>query len=194
MMLWSLLAWILAAIEPLHPREWLLQNLLVFTTTAVVAVTYHRFRFTNLSYGLLTVFLTLHLAGSHYTYMETPFGFWMQDWFAFERNHYDRVVHFCFGLLISYPVYEILRRLAGLAGAWCYWITVSSILAIRAAFEVVEAIAAFLINPDLGPAYLGAQGDPWDSQKDISMAFIGALTTMSILGIRRAFGGRDPFA
>ena len=89
--------------KPLYPRDWLLENLLVFFYAALLIVTYRWFRFSNLSYALFTLFISLHLLGAHYTYSETPFGFWLQDWFGFERNHYDRIVHFCFGLLIAYP-------------------------------------------------------------------------------------------
>ena len=104
MIAWLLLVWLLAAIEPNYPREWLLQNLLVFSLAGILAATYRRFQFSNLAYSLLTLFTTLHLVGSHYTYTETPFGFWMQGWFGFERNHYDRLVHFGFGLLVAWQI------------------------------------------------------------------------------------------
>jgi hypothetical protein len=85
---------------------------------AILLFTYRWFQFSNLSYGLFTVFLSMHLAAAHYTYAETPFGFWMQDWFGFERNHYDRLVHFSFGLLIAYPFREPLLRRSGIKRSW----------------------------------------------------------------------------
>jgi putative membrane protein len=129
MILWLLAVWILAAIDPLYPRDWLLENLLVIGCSALLVATWRRFQFSNFSYGLFIAFLSLHLVGSHYTYSETPFGFWMQDWFGFERNHYDRVVHFSFGLLIAYPMREILLRTSGLNTAWSYFITLNCISA-----------------------------------------------------------------
>ncbi len=180
MLLWLTLVWILAAIEPLYPSDWLLENLLVFVSVAVLAATYRRFQFSNLSYGLFTVFLSLHLMGSHYTYTETPFGFWLQDWFGFERNHYDRIVHFCFGLLLAYPMREILLQKSGLTRAWSYCITINCVLAFSAVYEVLEIIAAAIVSPELGDAYLGTQGDEWDAQKDSALATLGSVIAMLV--------------
>jgi len=178
MMLWLVVIWIIAAIEPLYPRDWLLENLLVFIWSALLIFTYRWFQFSNLSYGLFIVFLSLHLAGSHYTYSETPFGFWMQDWFGFERNHYDRIVHCSFGLLIAYPMREILIRTSGLNVGWSYFITLNCIVAFSAIYEIIEAVTAIIVSPELGAAYLGTQGDEWDAQKDAGLATLGAIFTM----------------
>ncbi len=178
MMLWLIVVWIIAAIEPLYPRDWLLENLLVFIWSALLVFTYRRFQFSNVSYGLFIVFLSLHLAGSHYTYAETPFGFWMQEWLGFERNHYDRIVHFFFGLLIAYPMREILLRTTGLNIAWSYFITLNCIVAFSAIYEIIEAVTAVIVSPELGAAYLGTQGDEWDAQKDTGLAFLGSISAM----------------
>jgi len=178
MMLWLVVIWIIAAIEPLYPRDWLLENLLVFIWSALLIFTHRRFQFSNLSYGLFIVFLSLHLAGSHYTYSETPFGFWLQDWFDFERNHYDRIVHCSFGLLVAYPMREILIRRSGLNIAWSYFITLNCIVAFSAIYEIIEAVTAIIVSPELGAAYLGTQGDEWDAQKDAGLATLGAIVTM----------------
>lgn len=178
--LWLVVLWIVTAIKPLYPRDWLLENLLVFLFAGLLAVTYRNFRFSNLSYGLFAIFISLHLVGAHYTYAETPFGFWMQDLFGFERNHYDRLVHFGFGLLLAYPMREILLRKSGVTPAWSYFITINCVVAFSAAYEVIEVIAAMIVSPELGSAYLGTQGDEWDAQKDSAMAFIGAVIAMLI--------------
>jgi putative membrane protein len=178
MMLWLVVIWIIAAIEPLYPRDWLLENLLVFIWSALLIFTYRWFQFSNLSYGLFIVFLSLHLAGSHYTYSETPFGFWLQDWFGFERNHYDRIVHCSFGLLVAYPMREILIRTSGLNLSWSYFITLNCIVAFSAIYEIIEAVTAIIVSPELGAAYLGTQGDEWDAQKDAGLATLGAIITM----------------
>jgi putative membrane protein len=180
LVLWLILLWIITAINPLFPEDWLLENLLVFVYIALLIVTYRRFRFSNLSYALFTLFLSLHLLGAHYTYAETPFGFWLQAWFDFERNHYDRIVHFSFGLLIAYPMYEILMRQSGVNRQWSYFLVVNCIVGFSAIYEVLEAIAAMIVNPELGSAYLGTQGDEWDAQKDTFLAFVGSVIAMLV--------------
>lgn len=178
MVAWLVVLWAVTAIDPLVPRDWLLENLLVFLWGAVLVATYRRFQFSTLSYALFTLFLSLHLAGAHYTYEKTPFGYWMQDWFGFERNHYDRVVHFGFGLLIAYPFREVLLKAAGTRRAWSYLLSVLVVLAFSAFYEILEGIVARLVNPELGSTYLGTQGDEWDAQKDTFLALCGASVAM----------------
>lgn len=178
LILWLLVLWAITAIEPFNRRDWFLENLLVFIYTALLTLTYRRFTFSNLSYALFTVFLSLHLIGAHYTYAETPLGFWLQDSFDLQRNHYDRIVHFSYGLLCAYPFHEILVRAAGARRAWSYFLAASLILAFSAFYELIEAAVAMLVDPELGAAYLGTQGDEWDAQKDSALAFCGAALAM----------------
>jgi putative membrane protein len=180
LVLWLVVLWVITAINPIYPRDWLLENLLVFFYGGLLIITYRWFKFSNLSYALFTVFLSLHLIGAHYTYAETPFGFWLQGFFDLERNHYDRIVHFSFGLLIAYPFREILIRQSGVKIAWSYFLSVNIILAFSAFYEVLEGIAATIVSPELGVAYLGTQGDEWDAQKDAFLAFSGSVVAMII--------------
>ena len=180
LVIWLVLLWIITAINPLYPRDWLLENLLVFIYAGLLVFTYRYFQFSNPSYTLFTIFVSLHLMGAHYTYAETPFGFWLQEIFGFERNHYDRIVHFCFGLLIAYPFREILIRLSGLKISWSYFVAINVVLAFSAIYEVIEGITAMVVSPELGSAYLGTQGDEWDAQKDAFMAFSGAVVAMLV--------------
>ena len=175
MILWLLAVWVVAAIEPLYPRDWLLENLLVFVCAAVLIPGYRRFRFSNSGYALLTVFLTLHMAGAHYTYAETPLGFWLQDWFELERNHYDRLVHFSFGLLLALPIREYLLHRSGVTKGWSLILAVACVMAMSALYEIIEMLAAEVVSPELGAAYLGTQGDEWDAQKDSALATAGAI-------------------
>lgn len=183
LLLWLLLVWVLAAIAPLDRRDWLLENLLVFVYGALLAATYRRFPFSNLSYLLFAVFLTLHLVGSHYTYAMVPAGFWAQEVWGLSRNHYDRLVHFSYGLLAAYPLREWLLRVAGVARGWAGFLAVSLVLAFSGFFEVLEAWIAILVSPELGDAYLGTQGDIWDAQRDMGLAFIGAVIAVSLVGV-----------
>jgi putative membrane protein len=180
MLIWLVLLWVVTAIEPFDRRDWLLENLLVFLYGFLLLITYRRFAFSNLSYGLFTVFLSLHLVGAHYTYAETPIGYWLQELFDLQRNHYDRIVHFCFGLLIAYPFRELLLRAAGVRKSWSYLLAVTLVLAFSGIYEIIEAIVAEIVSPELGSAYLGTQGDEWDSQKDVFEAFVGAVAAMTI--------------
>ncbi len=193
-MIWLLVIWVVTAIGPLYPRDWLLENLLVFVFAALLIGTYRRFVFSNLSYGLYAVFITLHLIGAHYTYAETPPGFWVQAWFDLERNHYDRFVHFAFGLLLAFPICELLLRQSGASRGWSAFLTVNCILAMSALYEVIEGITAMIVSPELGSAYLGTQGDEWDAQKDSALAFVGAVIAMLVIsgiGHRRIFTSRN---
>lgn len=177
---WLVGFWTIMAIDPYDRHDWLLENLLVFAYAALLIVTYGRLRFSNLSYLLFAIFMTLHLIGAHYTYSETPLGYWAQDWFDLERNHYDRAVHFAYGLLIAYPFREPLIRAGGIGVRWSYFVAINMVLAFSAFFEVIEAIIAEIVSPELGAAYLGTQGDIWDAQKDMFLAFLGAVIAMLI--------------
>ena len=180
-LIWLLGLWILAAIAPFDRFDWLLENVLVFVYGALLVVTYRRFAFSNLSYGLFTVFLSLHLVGAHYTYSETPLGFWLQDWLGLSRNHYDRIVHFSFGLLLSYPFRELLMRAAGVHRSWSYVLTMVTVLGFSGFYEALEGLVAVIVSPELGAAYLGTQGDEWDAQKDTALAFAGSVIMMSLV-------------
>jgi putative membrane protein len=192
LLLWLVLLWGITAIDPLYPRDWLLENLLVFFYGFLLLVTYRRFAFSNISYALFTVFLSLHLIGAHYTYAETPLGFWLQDLFDLQRNHYDRIVHFAFGLLIAYPFRELLLRAAGVRVSWSYLLSVTVVLAFSNCYEIIEAVTAEIVSPDLGAAYLGTQGDIWDAQKDSFVALTGAVIAMTATWLSARSAARPP--
>jgi len=181
MLIWMGVLWVWMALEPFNRFDWLLENLLVFIYGALLIVTYRRFAFSNLSYGLFTVFMSLHLVGSHYTYSEVPLGFWLQDWLDLSRNHYDRIVHFSFGLLIAYPFWELLIRAAGVRRSWSYLLVMVTVLGFSGFYEALEGLVAMIVSPELGAAYLGTQGDEWDAQKDTFLAFAGSMITMFVV-------------
>lgn len=185
MVAWLVLLWAVTAIRPWYPRDWLLENLLVFAYAVLLVFTYRRFAFSNLAYGLFTVFLSLHLVGAHYTYAEVPFGFWLRDALVLQRNPYDRIVHFAFGLLVAYPFREILLRAAGLKPSWAGFVTVTCVLGFSGFYEGLEAATAMVVSPELGAAYLGTQGDEWDGTKDMMMATAGAVLAMAVVWAAR---------
>ena len=177
---WLAFFWLLTAIAPINRLDWFLENLLVFVYSTLLIGTYRRFSFSNTSYFLLTMFLSLHLIGAHYTYAETPLGYWLQDLFGWQRNHYDRIVHFSYGLLLAYPMRELLIRAVHASPRWAAFVAVNMILAFSAFFEVLEMWIAMIVEPDLGDAYLGTQGDIWDAQQDMFLALSGATISMLI--------------
>lgn len=184
-----LVVWIWAAIAPLSREDWLLENLLVFAIAALLLATFRWFIFSMASYWLLAVFLAMHLYGSHYTYAETPFGFWLQEILGTSRNHYDRIVHFSFGLLLVYPLRELIERLARPAGKWLGLLSLTFVMALSSLYEQMEMLAAMVVAPDLGTAFLGTQGDQWDAQKDSGLAMLGAVITLlaaRLVGANRA--------
>lgn len=175
------LVWTWAAINPLHPDGWLLENYLVFIFVPITLVWGRYFRLSDLSYTLITLFMMMHIAGSHYTYAETPFGFLLQDWFESSRNMYDRFVHFCFGLLLAYPLREVFLRIAQTRGFWGYFLPLSLVITSATVYELVEWVVARRVDMTAGIAFLGAQGDIWDAQKDIAVAIVGALIALTIV-------------
>ena len=191
------LFWIVLAIAPRDRQDWFLENLLALSAVATLVATYRRFQFSTTSYLLMTAFFSLHAIGAHYTYAHVPFGFWLQEGFGLSRNPFDRLVHFAYGLFLAYPLRELLVRLAGVHGFWSYYLPVSGMLAQSGLFEIVEAVVAQIVNPELGAAYLGTQGDEWDAQKDMIAAFSGALLCMAIAltsgGVGRSgdYGSRE---
>jgi putative membrane protein len=175
--------WVWAAIGPKFPHDWLLENYLVFLFVPVILLVSRYFRLSNLSYTLITVFMLLHVVGSHYTYAEVPFGYDLQRWFGSSRNMYDRLVHFCFGLLMAYPMREMFYRVAKTRGVWGYWLPVELVLAFSALYEIMEWLVAGQVDASAGLAFLGAQGDIWDTQKDMLLAGLGAITAMTLVAV-----------
>jgi putative membrane protein len=178
-----LLLWIVLAISPVDRQDWLLENILAMVLVTLLIVTYRRFQFSDLSYVLIILFMILHAVGAHYTYSKVPLGFWLQEVMDLDRNHYDRLVHLAFGLLLAYPAYELVLRRAKARCGWALVLAGSTIVGMSGFFEVLESWVAQMVSPELGTAYLGTQGDEWDAQKDTTMAIIGALTSLGLASV-----------
>ncbi len=170
----------LLGINPVYRFDWMLETILTVIFIAFLIVSYKRFRLSNLSYTLITIFLTLHTIGSHYTYAEVPLGFWLQTVFGFARNHYDRIVHFSFGLLMAYPVREVFFRIANARGFWGVYLPLDVTLSLSAVYEIIEWLTVVVVNPTAGAAFLGTQGDEFDPIKDMALAGIGAAIAMMV--------------
>lgn len=175
--------WVWAAIKPVYPHDWLLENYLIFIFVPLILISGRYFKLSDVSYTLITLHLILHAVGSHYTYAEVPFGYTLQHWLGAERNMFDRLVHFAFGFLWAYPMREIFMRLTKAKGFWSYYLPLDITLAFSAVYEIVEWLTARSVNSSAGLAFLGAQGDIWDAQKDMLMAGLGALFAMLIIAL-----------
>jgi putative membrane protein len=145
------------------------------------------------------LFLALHTVGAHYTYAEVPYDQWWQAWtghtlnsvLGWERNNYDRVVHFSYGLLLAYPIREFFLRIVEVRGFWAYFLPLDVTLSTSALYELIEWGAAMVFGGNLGMQYLGTQGDIWDAQKDMSLAALGALVAMLVTLALNASQQRD---
>lgn len=170
-----LAVWTALAIAPRFREDWLLENLITFVAIPATVVGYRRFRFSDRAYVQATLFALLHTVGSHYTYSEVPLGDWVRDVFLLSRNHYDRVVHFSFGLLMFLPIRELAIREAPLGRFAVLYLTFAAVTSWSVLYELVEWAVAAIVDPAAGTAYLGTQGDVWDAQKDTACACAGAL-------------------
>jgi putative membrane protein len=174
-----LLLWIALAAAPWDRFDWLLENLLVFAAVPWLIHNYRRCPLTSLSCVCLFIFLSLHAVGAHYTYSRMPLGDMARDAWGLSRNHYDRLVHFSFGLLVSIPVLEMQSQIARLKSWWSYMLPVAVTLSLSAIYEIIEWMVALVVDPDAGNLYLGTQGDEWDAQKDTALALAGAILSMT---------------
>ena len=165
--------WVVSAIAPEDRFDWFLENLLVFLAVGLLGFFYRTRPLSDLSYALIVLFLLLHALGAHYTYSKVPLGFWIQEWLSLDRNHFDRIVHFSFGLLVFYPVREALFRYAGASLPLSAFTSLTVIATASVLYEIIEWIVAAMVSPEAAMAYLGTQGDVFDAQKDSVLAIIG---------------------
>jgi putative membrane protein len=142
----------------------------------------------RISYTLIFLFLCLHSVGAHYTYSLVPYDAWFESLTGatlssrtgWNRNHYDRLVHLAYGLLLAYPAREVFLRVADVRGFWGYFLPLDVVMATSMLYELIEWGAASYFGGDLGTAYLGTQGDPWDAQKDMALATLGGVIAMAV--------------
>lgn len=192
--------WAPLAIDPFDRQDWLLENVLSVLALATLAATYRSFPLSRISYTLIFLFLCLHTVGAHYTYAQVPYDDWWRaltgttfnEMVGWQRNNFDRVVHFCYGFLLVYPIRELFLRVAGVRGFWGYFLPLDLTMSTSMLYELIEWLAAEFFGGDLGVAYLGTQGDVWDAHKDMALASLGALISMSVTAyinsrIRRDF-------
>jgi putative membrane protein len=175
-------------VAPHDRADWLLENALLALGVGALVATHRALPLSRISYTLIFLFLCLHTVGSHYTYSLVPYDAWFEtltgrtlgDRMGWDRNHYDRLVHFSYGLLLAYPAREVFLRVADVRGFWGYFLPLDVVMATSMVYELIEWGAAELFGGELGAAYLGTQGDLWDAHKDMALASLGAILAMGL--------------
>jgi putative membrane protein len=183
--------WLALAVAPLHRGDWALENLLVVAFVAILWRTGAWLSLSRASFLCILVFLCLHAVGAHYTYSLVPYDRWaealtgstLNGMLGFERNHYDRLVHLAYGLLLTAPIREILPPTDRIGTAWRLFLPVAVVLSLSAAYEILEWAAAAVLGGEIGIAYVGAQGDVWDAEKDMALAAAGALFASAVAAV-----------
>lgn len=180
--------WAVLAVNPHNRGDWALENVLVVVGVALLFFSYKRMLLSRISYTLIFIFLCLHAIGAHWTYSLVPYdqtfqavtGHSFNALMGWDRNQYDRIVHLAYGLLLAYPIRELFLRVAQVKGFWGYFLPVVLTMAASMFYELVEWGAAEIFGSELGLAFVGAQGDVWDAQKDMWLATLGALIAMIV--------------
>ena len=185
LLVWYVLISLWTAYAPADRQFWLLSSILPGLLVLLLIGTHRFLPLSPASYVLITLFLTLHMIGVRYTYAEVPAGAWLEQALPLGRNQYDRVVHFCFGVLLTYPIEELFRLTVPLRGWLLYYLPVMTVLGLSGLWEIIESWVARAVHPELGITYLGSQGDVWDAQKDMAAAMYGALLCTALLLLYR---------
>jgi putative membrane protein len=179
--------WLALAINPVFRKDWLLENIIVFVAVPLFVLTARRLRFSDFAYTCLFAFFVLHAIGAHYTYSLVPYADWWQALGGGApegRNHYDRFVHFIYGLLVTPAAVEVFAHFGRYSRPWAFLMPWMFMAGHSVIYELVEFAAAIAFGGDLGQAYLGTQGDVWDSQKDMALALAGATLALILLAAR----------
>lgn len=172
------------AVSYLNPQDrftWWLEALPAIVAAALLAQTYRRFRFSDLAYMLIFIHALILLIGAHYTYAQVPAFNWLRDALDLSRNHYDRVGHFAQGFVPAIVARELLLRTSAMRrGKWLFAVVVLSCTGISAIYELIEWVTSAATG-EAADAFLGSQGDVWDTQKDMALALVGAIAALLLL-------------
>jgi putative membrane protein len=171
-----LVFWVWSGIKPHDTRlTWVLETFPFMVALPVMLLTYRKFPLTNLTYTLVAIHAMILMLGGHYSYAKVPLGFWMEDWFGWSRNNYDKIGHFMQGLGPAIYVREIVARTSPLKpGKWLGFMSIAVPLAFSALYEIIEWLAS-LSDPTDTEAFLGTQGYIWDTQTDMFWCLIGSV-------------------
>ncbi|MEO8068537.1 MAG: DUF2238 domain-containing protein [Flavobacteriales bacterium] len=173
-----LVCWLGTFLHTPDRTNWVTENVLTVIFIGGLLISHRWFKLSDLSYTLVFIYILLHIYGAEYTYAENPLGYWLKDVLHLQRNHYDRIVHCSFGLLLTYPLRDWFKNYFRWPTWVCWVLPVEITLSFSGAYEIIEWLVADVFFPAQGMAYLGTQGDVWDAQKDMGIAFTGAIVAM----------------
>lgn len=173
------LLWLVLAIDPVDRDIWMLENFLVVTVFPVTLWLDKIYKFTDLTFFSLTLFVSLHLFGAHLTYEQMAYFTWFSEWFGLERNYYDQLIHFLFGLMVFMPFFEIFYH-QGYSRKLSYLIAFLFVSSISAWYEALEWISMVVFCEATDCLLRITQGDEWDTQKDMAYAAVGAFIMLMI--------------
>jgi putative membrane protein len=184
---------ILLCIHPVYPDEMLLQHSVTIAIATILIYIAVKNNLSNKAFLFIVVFMVFHMIGARWIYSYTPYdqwisrlaGFSINEYFGFQRNQYDRLVHFLFGFLMVYPVREVYARWFNVPGKFLLHLAVMFILSVSMIYEVFEWSISIFLSPEDAEAYNGQQGDFWDAQKDMALAFLGAVLMSLLLLLMR---------
>jgi putative membrane protein len=181
--------WIYFYYSALDGTDWWMENILVILFFGLLLMRQNKFAFSNPALAFIFVYLILHLYGARMAYTHDELGEYLKTQFHLLRNPYDRIVHFSFGFLLMYPLGEYLTYKFKLKGTYLFLLVHTIILALAAAFELIEWGVASFTDSATGETYVATQGDPWDAQKDIILALIGSIIFGGLLKLFESLGG-----
>lgn len=170
-------ALIASAVHAYDPFTWFLEVVPALIGVAVLAATRLRFRFTPLVYTLILIHSIILMVGGHYTYARVPLGEWVNQAFHLGRNHYDRLGHFAQGFVPAMITREVFLRRGIVKRGWVVFLTIAVCMCISACYELFEYATA-VFSGTAADAFLGGQGDPWDTQNDMLMCLVGSSVAM----------------
>jgi putative membrane protein len=180
---------VVSCINPIYPSEMYLQHSATLVVAAFLIYSAFKNNLSNKSFVLIAVFTVFHIIGARWIYSYTPYDQWIKSitgisinsWFGFERNQYDRLIHFLFGFLILIPLQELFQRMPGLTWKTSLLMALLTILSLSTLYEVFEWMLSIVLSPEDAELYNGQQGDFWDAQKDMALAFVGSLCMIFII-------------
>lgn len=178
----------ITAINPPYPKDFIYEHIMTVIFIFFIIFSYRKFKLSNLSYTFIFIFMILHIIGARFTYSEVPynefiinyFGFDLDEFFGFTRNHYDRLVHFSFGLFLAYPIREVFMRIANTKGIWSFYLPLDVVMAFSMIYELIEYGFVLFVAEEVSHTYLGTQGDVWDAHKDMFLATLGGFITLTL--------------
>ena len=171
--------WSVICVEDTY-LTWILESFPVWIGLAILIATYRKHRLANWLYAVIALHCIVLLVGAHYSYAEVPLGYWMEDWFGFTRNNYDKIGHFMQGVTPSLlTIYLLTQNKIVVKTSWVNFLSFSVAMMVSAIYEIIEWLAS-LSNPTDTEAFLGTQGYVWDTQTDMFLCLLGSIVALSI--------------